>query len=223
MDKKTDLTNPIFISIDSNVLKALEQMHTAKRKLLIVVDGMRFISVLSIGDIQRAIINKYDLNKSIQPILRNIITVCLDTDSTESVKEKMLLHRTECMPILDKENNLVTILFWEDIFGLQEVRKRVFLDLPVVIMAGGRGSRLMPLTNILPKPLLPISEKTIIEDIMEGFVEVGCNQFYLSVNYKSDMIRHYFDELNHPDYKIEYFEEMFLIYLIIEYIFSNVY
>src|SRR4051794_33766857 len=104
MDKKSVLTNPIFISIDSSVLKALEQMHTVKRKLLIVVDGIRFISVLSIGDIQRAIINKYDLNKSIQPILRNIITVCLNTDSTESIKEKMLLHRAECMPILDKEN-----------------------------------------------------------------------------------------------------------------------
>src|SRR4051794_30837725 len=122
-NKNIDFTNPVFISIDTTVLTALEQMNTVKRKLLIVVDGVRFISVLSIGDIQRAIINKYDLNKSIQPILRNIITVCLDTDSTESIKEKMLLHRAECMPILNKENNLVNIFFWEDIFGLQEARK----------------------------------------------------------------------------------------------------
>jgi len=101
----------------------------------------------------------------------------------------------------------VRIFFWEDMFGSQEARKKAFLGLPVVIMAGGRGSRLMPLTNVLPKPLLPINEKTIIEDIMEAFVKVGCNQFYLSVNYKSDMIRHYLNGLNNAEYKIEYFEE----------------
>lgn len=206
-DRKLDFTNPIFISINSNVLLALEQMNAVKRKLLIVVDQIRFIGVLSIGDIQRAIINKYDLNNSIKPILRSIITVCYDTDSKDDIKNKMLQFRTECMPILDGEKNLINILFWEDVFGSKEIRKKVFLGLPVVIMAGGRGSRLMPLTNVLPKPLLPINKGTIIEDIMDGFVEVGCNQFYLSVNYKSDMIRYYFNELNNPGYQIEYFEE----------------
>lgn len=207
IDKIIDFTDPVFISIDINVLTALEQMNAAKRKLLIVVDGVKFIGVLSIGDIQRAIINKYDLNKSIQPILRSIITVCFDSDDQETIKEKMLELRAECMPILDKENNLAKVFFWEDMFGTNEVRKKANLGLPVVIMAGGRGSRLMPLTNVLPKPLLPINKRTIIEDIMEGFVEIGCNKFYLSVNYKSEMIRHYFNELNNPDYNIEYFEE----------------
>lgn len=207
MDKKIDFTNPLFISVNSNVLRALEQMNEVKRKLLIVVNEGKFISVLSIGDIQRAIINKYNLSNPIQPILRTIITVCLNTDSSESIKGKMLQLRAECMPILDQENNLVDIFFWEDIFGSQVVRKKVKLGLPVVIMAGGRGSRLVPLTNILPKPLLPINKRTIIEDIMESFVGIGCNQFYLSVNYKSELIHHYFDDLNNPNYKIEYFEE----------------
>lgn len=206
-DRKLDFSNPLFISLDSNLLLALEQMNAAKRKLLIVLDDVRFVGVLSIGDIQRAIINKYDLNRSIQPILRSIITVCYDTDTKDYIKDKMLQFRTECMPILDKGNKLVNVLFWDEVFGAKEVLKKAFLSLPVVIMAGGRGSRLMPLTNVLPKPLLPINKKTIIEDIMDSFLEVGCNQFYLSVNYKSDMIRHYFNELNNPDYQIEYFEE----------------
>jgi dTDP-glucose pyrophosphorylase len=207
MDKQIDFTNPVFISIDCNALTALEQMDVAKRKLLIVVDGIKFIGVLSIGDIQRAIINKYNLNKSIRPILRDIITVCLNTESPDTIRNKMFEIRAECMPILDEKNNLVDVLFWEDIFGNNVGRKIVSLNLPVVIMAGGRGSRLKPLTNIIPKPLLPINEKTIIEDIMEGFLEIGCSEFYLSVNYKSDMIRHYFDNLNNPNYNITYFEE----------------
>lgn len=207
MSRKIDIKDPIFINKDFTVLEALERMDSIKRKLLIILEGEKCFGLLSIGDIQRAIINKYDLKQPIQFILREIITVCLDTDSLESVKEKMLALRAECMPILDKNSRLVDLLFWEDIFGVQEQRKKSFLGLPVVIMAGGRGSRLMPLTNILPKPLLPIKEKTIIEDIMEGFTDVGCNQFFLSVNYKSDMIRHYFNNLNSPDYQIEYFEE----------------
>ena len=76
-----------------------------------------------------------------------------------------------------------------------------------VIMAGGEGTRLKPLTNILPKPLIPIFDKTIIEDIMDQFVKAGCNEFYISVNYKADMIRHYLQDLNNPSYHIQYFQE----------------
>ena len=74
-------------------------------------------------------------------------------------------------------------------------------------MAGGRGTRLAPLTNVWPKPLIPINQKTIVEDIMDRFVEVGCNEFYLSVNYKAEVIQQYFDNLNSPFYKITYIRE----------------
>jgi len=74
-------------------------------------------------------------------------------------------------------------------------------------MAGGRGTRLAPLTNIWPKPLIPVNEKTIIEDIMDKFVEVGCNKFYLSVNYKAEVIKQYFENLNSSYYQISYIQE----------------
>jgi NDP-sugar pyrophosphorylase family protein len=74
-------------------------------------------------------------------------------------------------------------------------------------MAGGKGTRLRPLTNVFPKPLLPINEKTIIEDIMDRFVGVGCNEFHISVNYKAQTIKDYFVNLNNSEYSIDYFEE----------------
>lgn len=74
-------------------------------------------------------------------------------------------------------------------------------------MAGGRGSRLRPLTNVLPKPLIPINKKTIIEDIMDKFVEHGCCEFFISVNYKAEMIRTYLNTISNTPYKIEYIEE----------------
>jgi len=74
-------------------------------------------------------------------------------------------------------------------------------------MAGGKGSRLKPITNIIPKPLIPLGEKTIVEIIMNKFIEVGCNNFFMSVNYRADFIKHYFKTLNDDTYKIRYFQE----------------
>lgn len=66
---------------------------------------------------------------------------------------------------------------------------------------------MQPLTNVFPKPLIPLGNKTILERIMDGFVKGGSRQFILSVNYKADTIRHYLSELNSPDYEIDYIQE----------------
>lgn len=181
-------------------------MDKAKRKLLIVLhENQTFFSLLSIGDIQRAIISNIPLDTSIEKILRDDITVAHENDDVELVKKRMKTRRNEFMPIIDDTKKIIQVIFWEDLFA--EKQPAIQFDLPVVIMAGGRGSRLKPLTNVIPKPLIPINDKTIIEDIMDRFVEHGCHQFYLSVNYKADMIRYYFDALKNPAYKIDYFQE----------------
>lgn len=81
------------------------------------------------------------------------------------------------------------------------------LDLPVVIMAGGKGTRMRPLTHVLPKPLLPLDNRTILEHIMASFSTIGCRHFFLSVNYKADLIRFYVSQLDLPDYRIDYIQE----------------
>ena len=114
--------------------------------------------------------------------------------------------RAEVMPILDEQGELVDIWFWSDLFKTSEIIEREKISLPVVIMAGGKGTRLKPLTNVIPKPLIPIGDKTILEEIMNQFESIGCQKFYMSINYKSDMIRFYLDQLDHY-YDIEFFEE----------------
>lgn len=203
METKKDL----FVKRTTTILQALEQMDTLKRKLLIVMEDDLFEGVLSIGDIQRAILKKIPLDSTIAAILRTEITVCAASDSPTTVKEKMLASRAELMPIIDASRKLTDVIFWEDIFRTTKREKEVQLDLPVIIMAGGKGTRLRPLTHVFPKPLLPINEKTIIEDIMDRFVEVGCTDFFLSVNYKAKTIKSYFKDLNNPKYRITYFQE----------------
>ncbi|MDD4354244.1 MAG: sugar phosphate nucleotidyltransferase [Candidatus Nanoarchaeia archaeon] len=189
-----------------SIVEALKTMDNNKTRLLIVLENGKFLSLLSIGDIQRAIIKNIELTTPIKSILRDIITVGKAEDKIEDLKFLMTQNRIEFMPIVDDKQNLIDIILWEDLFSEKTLQKKE-LNLPVVIMAGGKGTRLRPLTNIIPKPLIPINDKTIIEDIMDRFVEHGCSKFFLSVNYKADMIKFYLDSINNSYYEISYFQE----------------
>ena len=80
------------------------------------------------------------------------------------------------------------------------------VTIPVFIMAGGLGSRLKPFTDVLPKPLIPIGNKTVIERIIDQFLAFEVNNFYISINHKSKILKAFFDELN-PDYKVNFIYE----------------
>ena len=197
----------ICIDSKATVLAALKQMDTTRRKLLIVMDGGRYRSVLSIGDIQRAIIKGDSMDEPIEKILRPTTKVAKANQKRSEVEQYVKEHKNEFMPIVDEENNLVDVVFWDELFKTEIHHRTEDFNLPVVIMAGGQGTRLRPLTNVLPKPLIPIGEQTMMEDIMDRFVECGCHNFYVSVNYMADFMRHYFDNFSKHDYHIEYFQE----------------
>ncbi len=196
----------ISITKDATILQALKKMDAANRKLLLVTqDNSLFYGLVSIGDIQRAILKNVALSESVSKILREDIKVAHENDDLQMVKQRMKVRRNEFMPFVNDDRRVVKVIFWEDLF--EEKRIKAHIDLPVVIMAGGRGTRLKPITNVLPKPLIPLGEKTILEEIMDNFIDAGCDKFLISVNYKADMIKHYFNKLNNINYKIEYFNE----------------
>lgn len=195
------------IQKSKNILLALKQMDSSKTKLLFVFDGDKFVGLLTIGDIQRAILKDIDLSTSIFTILdKNKIYASID-ESIEDIKNKMSRLRAECMPVIDENGNLAKVYSWKDLFGNKVQAEYPSLNIPVVIMAGGMGSRLAPLTNIYPKPLIPIGEKTIVESIMDKFVNYNCHDFYMSVNYKADTIKNYFEFIDNHEYNISYFQE----------------
>lgn len=185
------------IDAQSSLLAAMRQMDMLDKKLLLVQNGSIFLGLLSIGDIQRAIINDFSLETKIGAILRKNIRYAIEGSSFDQIRKMMLEYRMEMCPILDTNGNLVQLFFWEEIFGNKVIEHEQF-NIPVVIMAGGFGTRLRPLTNVLPKPLIPIGEKTMLEEIFERFHRHGCNNFYLSVNYKADLIDFYIKSLQLP-------------------------
>ncbi|PWJ34877.1 nucleotidyltransferase family protein [Fibrobacter succinogenes] len=194
------------ISPRTTLIESMKLMDSLGKKLLFVFDGNFFSGILTIGDIQRAIIKGISLSTESKFALDCNKIYASVHDSKEQIKEKMSRLRAECMPIMDDSGTMVDVVFWKDWFLKAEPEKREKIDLPVVIMAGGKGTRLKPITNVIPKPLIPIGDKTILEEIMDQFEHIGCKQFYMSVNYKSDMIRFYLDQLEHK-YSIDFFEE----------------
>ena len=207
MNKSNINYKDFCIAKEESIIYSLKLMDKLKRKLLIVLDDNKFYGLLSIGDLQRAIIANKPLEGSIKTILRNNIKTGTPIDDVENIKLIMLEHRMEFFPIIDEHKEIQTIYFWEDLFQDKIPKVARKLNCPVIIMAGGEGRRLKPLTNIIPKPLVPIAEKTIIEKIMDNFVEVGSHNFFLSVNYKASIIKHYLTELNNVNYNIQYFQE----------------
>ncbi len=206
LDKRiTDLS----ISLDESMVSALKQMDQTHSKLLIVTKNDKYYSLVSIGDIQRAIIRNYALDTPIKDILRESrkIRVAREGDGEEKIRRTMLEHKTEFMPVIDQEGELVDIYFWGDIMEEERPDSQERLDVPIVIMAGGKGTRLKPITDIIPKALVPIADKPMIQRIVDRFQAVGGSRFIFSVNYKEEMIRQYFQSQEPINYDIEYIKE----------------
>ena len=195
-----------IISSSASLLDAMKLMDNVKVKTLFVFQDAHFEGIITLGDIQRAIINNIPLKESVSRILDKDKIYGFKLEGEECIKEKMRRMRAEVMPILDDRGELVDVWFWGDLFKKTELTQREKINLPVVIMAGGKGTRLKPITNVIPKPLVPIGEKTILETILDQFEEIGCTKFYMSVNYKADMMKYYLGQLDHK-YDIEFFQE----------------
>jgi len=196
----------LIVSKEVTMLSAMKLMDEIARKLLIVVFDNKYLGLLSIGDIQRALIKNHKLTVKVSAIMRNDYIVAKPNQSLDEVKKLMLILRAEFMPVVDEQNNLMNVYFWEDLFGESKKEPLFRFNLPVVIMAGGIGSRLKPLTNVLPKPLIPINDKTFIEEIFDRFSNHGCKSFFISVNYKAELIEYYLEQ-QHLPYSLTYFKE----------------
>ena len=198
----------LSITVESNetLLSVLHKMDLSSHRLLIVMKNGLYFGLVSIGDIQRAIIKGVSLNSPIEPILRRNTTAASIHDDLEAVKDEVRRDMAEFMPIIDDGGQVADVIFLKDIIEGDITVDRQKIDLPVVIMAGGKGTRLKPITNVIPKPLVPVGDKTILEVIMDQFESIGCHKFYMSVNYKADMMKYYLSQLDHK-YDIEFFME----------------
>jgi len=185
---------------------ALKQIDQSGLQVLIVVDEEdRILGIVTDGDIRRAIIKGLDFKIPIRDIMtKNPIAISYKSNKEEAL-QLMRKYEIRHIPVVDEKNKIIDIFLWKDFLKNGEVVCAI-KSVPVIIMAGGKGKRLDPFTKILPKPLISIDEKPVIEVIMDNFKKYGFNKFIIALNYKAEMIKMYFAE-NPNNYQIEYIQE----------------
>ena len=201
-----------------SIKESLQILEKIKDKCLIIVNKKnKLIGTLTDGDLRRAIINGANLNSRIKKyIQRKSIYLKLQDkkflEKNNYIREKVLLKKSEMknqnvdlIPIVDKNFKLLKIVnvkFYEKVLKKENP---IFKNTPVLIMAGGEGTRLGKFSNYFPKPLLPYESSTVIEKIISNFQEYSIKKFYISVRYKKNLIKSYLKEnLNR---KLTFFEE----------------
>jgi dTDP-glucose pyrophosphorylase len=200
---KDILTKP-----SQSIKSALKQITRASSKCLIVVDDDKtLIGTLSDGDLRKAILSGTDLSEKIDKHYNPKPTFFLQNDyDIDQIKKIFINNKFDIIPIVDTKSIVIEVLTWDKIFKDKKNKIQNTLSVPTIIMAGGKGTRLQPFTKVLPKPLIPIHEKPIIEHIIERFTDIGCSDFYLTVNYKGKILKAFFEELQ-PEYEVEFVDE----------------
>lgn len=202
----------ICVSPSATIKDAIKKLNDTARKMLFVVDsGERLIGTISDGDIRRGLLAGYGFNEPAGKIMyRNCVALDhADPKVKAQARDLMIERNLPLVPLVDHQNRLCDIILWTDIFDGKETKKvRQVFDHEIVVMAGGRGSRLDFFTSIFPKPLIPVGDKPAIEFIMERFYQYGFHKFLFTLNYKKEYIKLFLKEKQFPpDYKIDFVEE----------------
>lgn len=182
--------------------ESIKKMEQHRKSITLIVDEENRLSgILTDGDIRRAILNGITPDEDVQKAM-NKNPFCLTSGYGAGEMIRIMVDQNIYhLPILDDHRRVQGIVF-KRTFTQQKI-----IRCPVVIMAGGMGRRLMPLTEETPKPLLPISGKALIVHILEQFRDEGANDFFISVNYKSSMIEDYLGNGSKWRVKISYIRE----------------
>ena len=193
--------------IDSgcSVKEAIEQMTANMIKAVVVVDSEHIVQGLfSNGDMRAYFLRGGSLSSSVMdamnpdPILYR---------SREEVEEERKIRVRVVYPIVDGKNKLIDVIDGIELSTETELHTSTALEnVPLVIMAGGKGTRLYPYTKILPKPLIPIGDVTITERIIDTFRNYGCKEVHMVLNYKANMIKAYMNDVE-KDYSVKYVDE----------------
>ncbi len=194
----------LIIGKNVTIKNAIYRLNNTGRKCLIVVQNKKLLGTLSDGDLRKAIIKGGSLKTKITNLYnKNPITLPINDFKSDTAKKLFIKNHIDLIPITNEKNEIMDVLFWET----ETKNTNKILKNQVVIMAGGKGTRLLPFTQVLPKPLIPIGENTVIETIINKFFNYGLKHYYLIVNYKSKILKAYFEELS-PKYKYEFVNEV---------------
>ena len=175
------------------IMKQIDQL--GKRCLVVADEQLKLLGTISDGDIRKAFLKGCRPEDSIEYLYcRNPRFISESSFTRTMCRELLLKEKLDLIPIVNK-SKIITKIYFSDlnIFPVYP-NSAGEINAPLVVMAGGKGTRMEPLTKVLPKALIPINDKPIIEHILDRFSYIGCVEFYISLNYKSRIIKAYFED-----------------------------
>ncbi len=192
----------IKLSPNATIKQALKTISKGAIKIAIVVDKKnKLLGTLTDGDIRRGFLKGLNINSSIKSIIFKKPTVVRNNYSKEKLLKIALSKKIYQIPIVEKNGKFKGIHILDELIEPKNKSNKV------VIMAGGRGMRLRPLTKNIPKPMLKVGNKPILQIIIEKFKKSGYKNFITCVNYKSKIIKDFFGDGSKFGVKIEYIDE----------------
>jgi dTDP-glucose pyrophosphorylase len=192
----------IKLSINSTIKEALEIIDKAAMQIALVVDeNDKLIGTITDGDIRRGFLKGLSLDSSIETVIFKTPTVANISDTKEEILKVALSKKLHQVPIIDNDGKIVGIQEVEELIKPKQKTNKV------ILMVGGLGTRLRPLTENTPKPMLKVGNKPILQTIVEKFAEYGYTNIVMCVNYKSHVIQEYFGEGREFGVNIEYILE----------------
>ncbi|MFZ5906248.1 MAG: sugar phosphate nucleotidyltransferase [Nitrospirota bacterium] len=198
----------LLIPPDITIKQAMQKLDETAQKILFVVDDCECLrGTITDGDIRRGIISGLHFGDKIENVIcRKFISISSDNLEIKGLARQIMIEKKiEQIPIINDEGLIIDVISWTDVIDEKSGLRQLHPN-QVVIMAGGKGTRLDPFTKILPKPLIPIGNKPIIEIIMERYYQNGFHDFIYTLNYRKEYIKLFLKEHNFP-YKVSWVEE----------------
>ena len=191
-----------LVSSTMTLRQTIEAITAGSLQIALVVDqNNKLLGTVTDGDIRKAILAGKDLSIPAADAMRKNPITCRSTTSRPAILGLMRERRIHQMPLVDEFGRVVDVLTVDDMLGVQRRSN------PVVIMAGGLGTRLHPLTRDIPKPMLTVGGKPILETIIQSFIDQGFTNFFISLNFKADLISDYFGDGSRFGASITYLHE----------------
>ncbi|MFI8711545.1 nucleotidyltransferase family protein [Brevibacillus brevis] len=192
----------LLVSPQSPILHTLEIIDKNARQIALIADeNDRLLGTVTDGDIRRGLLKGRALQDPISLIMNSFPTVASPYETRENILALMKIKKIHQIPIVDEDGKIVHVEVLNDL--LRPTRK----DNWVILMAGGLGTRLHPLTHDCPKPLLKVGNKPLLETILQSFIDQGFHRFYISVKYKAEMIQEHFGDGSNWGISIQYLQE----------------
>lgn len=185
-----------------SISEAVKAIDEGKRKVVFCLRGNRLSGCFTDGDMRRYILRDGDMRKAVVWAM-NPKPVFFPLSQEEEARNFLRVSGAVAVPIVDEQGGVARIFFRGDDFSIVRLLPE---PVPLVVMAGGKGTRLYPFTKVLPKPLIPIGETPILDRIIDRFGQCGVEDVYLILNHKRNMIKAYYNETRLP-YNIRFVDE----------------